>query len=46
MGHDGLPPEAKARLERALSDVNGIARRELQAVKLSHLLPMQVAVPT
>ena len=35
----GLPRESKAKLEAALKEVNTIARRELEAVKLAHLLP-------
>jgi Rrf2 family protein len=37
--YQGLPEEAKSRLECALSEVNELARRGLQAVKLNHLLP-------
>lgn len=36
---EGLPPESRARLEQALSEVTNIARRELEAIKLAHLLP-------
>ncbi len=37
--HQGLPEGARRRLECALFEVNEVARRGLQAVKLSHLLP-------
>jgi len=36
---EGLPAESRARLEQALSEVTNIARRELEAIKLAHLLP-------
>lgn len=36
---DGLPAEAKAKLEQALSDVTSQARRDLAAVTLAQLLP-------
>ena len=34
----GLPPKSKARLEQALTEVTDLARRELEAIKLAHLL--------
>jgi Rrf2 family protein len=36
---DGLPDESKSKLEGALTEVTEVARRELAAVKLAHLLP-------
>jgi len=36
---DGLHCESKARLEEALHGVAAVARRELHAIKLAHLLP-------
>jgi len=36
---DGLPGDSKSKLETALADVTEVARRELAAVKLAHLLP-------
>ncbi|MBN2578828.1 MAG: Rrf2 family transcriptional regulator [Pirellulales bacterium] len=36
---EGLPVETRIKLEKTLSDVTQLARRELGAVKLSHLLP-------
>jgi Rrf2 family protein len=36
---EGLPEESKAKLECALREVTEIARRELMAIKLAHLLP-------
>lgn len=35
---EGLPAHSKSKLERALSEVTKLARRELAAVKLAHLL--------
>jgi Rrf2 family protein len=35
----GLPEESKAKLECALNGVTELARRELRAIKLVHLLP-------
>lgn len=35
----GLPSESKAKLEDALAEVTQMARRELEAVTLAHLLP-------
>ena len=37
--HKGLPEECKRKLECALREVTELARRELRAVKLLHLLP-------
>ena len=37
--HKGLPEESKTKLECALKEVTDLARRELRAVKLAHLLP-------
>lgn len=37
---EGLPSDSRSRLEQALSEVNATARRELEAIKLAHLLPM------
>ncbi|MCR4411634.1 MAG: Rrf2 family transcriptional regulator [Thermoguttaceae bacterium] len=36
---EGLPEESRIRLEQALAEVTEVARRELEAVKLAHLLP-------
>ncbi len=36
---DGLPSESKSKLKDALGEITDLARRELQAVKLAHLLP-------
>ncbi len=36
---DGLPFESKSKLKDALGEITDLARRELQAVKLAHLLP-------
>ena len=36
---DGLSPDSKSKLRDALTEVTDLARRELQAVKLAHLLP-------
>ena len=36
---DGLPAGSKAKLEAALREVTVVARQELAAVKLAHLLP-------
>jgi Rrf2 family protein len=36
---EGLPDPSKRKLQRALSDVAACTRRQLAAVKLSHLLP-------
>jgi Rrf2 family protein len=38
-GAEGLPADSRTKLEKILSDVTQLARRELGAVKLSHLLP-------
>lgn len=35
----GLPSDSKSKLEQALGEVRDLARRELAAVKLAHLLP-------
>jgi Rrf2 family protein len=35
----GLPEESRSKLQCAIRDVTELARRELRAVKLSHLLP-------
>jgi Rrf2 family protein len=40
---EGLPEESKTRLQRALLDVTAVARRELAAVTLAHLLPSRPA---
>jgi Rrf2 family protein len=37
--HEGLPEESKTKLECALNEVTELARHELRAVKLAHLLP-------
>lgn len=34
-----MPSESKSKLNRALTEVTELARKELQAVKLAHLLP-------
>jgi len=36
---EGLPGKSKARLEQSLTDMNELVRRELEAIKLAHLLP-------
>jgi Rrf2 family protein len=36
---EGMSEEGKRRLQQALSDVTAVARRELAAIKLAHLLP-------
>jgi Rrf2 family protein len=36
---EGLPAESRAKLERSLGEVTSGVRRELQAIKLSSLLP-------
>ncbi len=36
---DGLPMKSRSKLERALRGVTDVARRQLKAVKLAHLLP-------
>jgi len=36
---EGMSEEGKSRLQQALSDVTAVARRELAAIKLAHLLP-------
>jgi len=36
---EGLPEESKAKLECALVDVAKLMRKELRAIKLTHLLP-------
>jgi len=38
-GGEGLPEESREKLEYTLSEVTGLVRRELAAVKLAHLLP-------
>jgi Rrf2 family protein len=38
--YEGLPEDSLSKLECALRDVTELARCKLQAVKLSHLLPM------
>ena len=37
--HEGLPEESRTRLEYAMEKVTKLARRELKAIKLAHLLP-------
>lgn len=37
--NEGLAPESKSKLEQALTGVTDMARGELKAVKLAHLLP-------
>jgi Rrf2 family protein len=37
--NEGIAPESKTKLESALTAVTAIARRELAAIKLAHLLP-------
>ncbi len=37
--HEGLPQGSKTKLECALKEVAELVRRELEAVKLAHLLP-------
>ncbi|MBN2474747.1 MAG: Rrf2 family transcriptional regulator [Pirellulales bacterium] len=37
--HDGLPSGSKSKLEQKLLEVTELARRELAAVTLAHLLP-------
>ncbi len=36
---EGFPVRARSKLQRALREVTDVARRELDAVKLAHLLP-------
>ena len=36
---EGLAQESKTKLEQALADVTSVARRELESIKLAHLLP-------
>ncbi len=36
----GLPAGSKAKLEQALASITETARKELQAIKLAHLLPL------
>jgi Rrf2 family protein len=38
--YEGLPVDSRSKLECALRDVTELARCELQAFKLSHLLPI------
>lgn len=40
---EGLPEQSRARLEQALGAITDLSRRELHAIKLSHLLPDEVA---
>lgn len=42
---EGLPSDSRAKLERALADVTATARRELEAIKLAHLLPQSPRLP-
>jgi len=35
----GLPSSSRAMLEQALAEVTGMARRQLEAIKIAHLLP-------
>jgi Rrf2 family protein len=42
---EGLPEDSRGKLEKALSDVTGIVRRELEAIKLVHLLPRTAQFP-
>jgi len=37
--HEGLPEESRTKLECAWREVTELARRQLQSVKLAHLLP-------
>jgi Rrf2 family protein len=37
--HEGLPEESRTKLECALNKITELARHELRAIKLSHLLP-------
>ncbi len=37
---EGLPEDSRSRLEQALSEVTATARRELESIKLAHLLPL------
>jgi len=36
---ENLPPESQAKLHEALQEVTSNTRRELEAIKLSHLIP-------
>ncbi len=38
---EGLPEESRTKLERVLSEITNLSRQELEAIKLSHLLPEQ-----
>ena len=37
--NEGLPADSKSKLELAMMEVTTLARRELEAIRLSHLLP-------
>jgi Rrf2 family protein len=36
---EGLPEESRAKLEQALAEITNLSRRELDGIKLVHLLP-------
>ena len=44
--NEGLPADSKSKLELAMMEVTAMARRELEGIRLSHLLPQPIFTGT